>query len=440
MNKSESFSNVISVDMADYKGIFFCAFLSAVCVVTTAKGMPIIATFATIIFAVFAANKSTNEILMFLALAIPNTRSMEAFGISGAILACALFLILHLFCTQKINRKILVIGIIYLIYSFQYIVRFDDIKIGFIMPLKIVMVLWAFMFIANDLNNTHLSMENVLRINNSMFIGIVSAVIASIISTGSITRLSVVENDPNMLAVECAFVLSVYCIAYFEAYIKNLFFIGTTIVLIFLGIMCGSRMGILLLLFVIIVSILLNTKRTNRTLLFILVSTIAVIIFLSSNTGQHVLHVLEERSTVLSAQNNISNGRFDLWKEYFDTFNSNKSLWLLGFGSYTYYGLYSMAHNFLIEDLASYGIIGTTLIYYAYCVIFKTVAVENRKYNNKIRFFTVIPFIVPLIGGMTLHGISSTPNFFMMFVGIMVIFSINSYGGNKFDENILNNF
>lgn len=434
MNRSASFSNTAADERANYMGIVFCAFLSAVCVVTIAKGMPIIATFATIIFAIFASNKSANEILMFLALAIPNTRSMEAFGISGAILACALFLVLHIICTHKINRKIFVIGVIYLIYSFQFIVRFDDAKIGFIMPLKIVMVLWSMMLIAKNLNNNHLSIEYVLRINNSMFIGIVSAVIASIISTGSITRLSVIENDPNMLAVECAFVLSVYCITYFEGYISTLFFIGTTTVLVCFGIMCGSRMGILLLIFVILASILLNIRRVNRMFLLILVSTIVTIVFLSSNTGQNILHVLENRNNVLSAQNNISNGRFDLWKEYFDTFNSNKSLWLFGLGSYTYYGIDSMAHNFLIEDLASYGIIGTSLIYYAYCVVFKTVAVGNRKYKNKKRLFTVLPFVIPLIGGMTLHGISSMPNFLMMFVGIMVIFSIRMNGGNRYEQ------
>ena len=434
MNRSDYFSNMVVGDRANYKGIVFCAFLSAVCVVTTAKGMPIIATFATIIFAVFASNKSANEILMFLALAIPNTRSMEAFGISGAILACSLFLILRLICTHEMNRKIFVIGAIYLVYSFQFIVRFDDMKIGFIMPLKIVMVLWAMMLIAKDLNNDHLSMEYVLRINNSMFIGIVSAVIASIISTGSIVRLSVVENDPNMLAVECAFVLSVYCIAYFERYITTLFFIGTTTVLVCLGIMCGSRMGILLLLFTIAISILLNIRRANRTLLLISVSAIAAIVFLSSKTGQNVLYVLEARSNALVAQNNISNGRFDIWKEYFDTFNSSKSLWLLGLGSYTYYGIDSVAHNFLIEDLAAYGIIGMVLIYYAYGVVFKTVAVGSRINKKKKHLITILPFFIPLIGGMTLHGISSMPNFLMMFVGIMVIFSINLDGGNKYEQ------
>ena len=62
MNRSASFSNTAADERANYMGIVFCAFLSAVCVVTIAKGMPIIATFATIIFAIFASNKSANDI------------------------------------------------------------------------------------------------------------------------------------------------------------------------------------------------------------------------------------------------------------------------------------------------------------------------------------------------------------------------------------------
>ena len=135
MRKYISVNYLPSSEKINYYGVIFCALLSVICIIATANNLLIIASLLTIIYAIYVSTKPANEILMFIALAIPNTRSMEAFGISGAILACTFFCIIRIIHTHKINRKILLVGLIYLSYSTQFIVRFNDLKIGIIMPL-----------------------------------------------------------------------------------------------------------------------------------------------------------------------------------------------------------------------------------------------------------------------------------------------------------------
>lgn len=418
------YSSEVSYSRNKYGSIFFCAVLSALSVICTAKGITVLSTTITLIYAFWVGTRNNEEFLPLLALAIPNTRSLEAFGVSGVVLACAIFVIIRLLVQHKIETKIFGLGMTYLIYSLQFFFRFEDVKIAIVMPLKMVIVLWCFMIIASELSSTYFTSRYYIFINNSMLIGIIAAVFASLVSTGGGSRLSVVENDPNMLAAECAFILSVYCVAYFKKGLSTIQFLVGVIISVFIGLMCGSRMGILLIAVVIIISIVLNLKSVNRTTALLLIVTVAALIFVFSNAGQRTIMALQRRNNVLLAQDNFSNGRFELWKEYIAVLNSSCFLWFFGMGSYVYYGISSMAHNFLIEDIASYGIIGTFIIYIAYLVIFKTVSDKGVVKLYKQDIYTILPFFVPLFGGLTLHGMSSTPNLFMLFAGILIYKSI----------------
>lgn len=402
------------------KGIIFCAILSSLCVLSTSSGMYFISTIITLLYAVYAGSKSADKILVYLALAIPNTRSMEAFGVSGAILACTVFLFNQIIRKKKLSRGIFILGLIYLVYSLQFIIRFYDFKIGLIMPIKMVIMLWTLEMVRKSIKKEYFVMTSILYITDSMFIGIMFAVIASIISGGNIARLTIVENDPNMLSIECTFLLAVYCIAYFERIISIKLFIFYMILLGLLVLMCGSRMGILLLIILILVSLFMNINNIKRSLSLIIICIFGVSLFLISKTGQNSIAILKARNSALALQHNISNNRFDLWGEYLTIFNSNKLFWFFGLGSYSYYGIESMAHNFLLEDLSSYGVIGTLIIYCAYYTEFKGITkIKNINIYKKLYFY--IPFLIPIIGGLTLHGISSLPNFIMLFIGTMII-------------------
>lgn len=402
------------------KGIIFCAILSSLCVLSTSSGMYFISTIITLLYAVYAGSKSADKILVYLALAIPNTRSMEAFGVSGAILACTVFLFNQIVHKKKLSRGIFILGLIYLVYSLQFIIRFYDFKIGLIMPIKMVIMLWTLEMVRKSIKKEYFVMTSILYITDSMFIGIMFAVIASIISGGNIARLTIVENDPNMLSIECTFLLAVYCIAYFERIISIKLFIFYMILLGLLVLMCGSRMGILLLIILIFVSLFMNINNIKRSLSLILICIFGVSLFLISKTGQNSIAILKARNSALALQHNISNNRFDLWGEYLTIFNSNKLFWFFGLGSYSYYGIESMAHNFLLEDLSSYGVIGTLIIYCAYYKEFKGITkIKTINIYKKLYFY--IPFLIPIIGGLTLHGISSLPNFIMLFIGTMII-------------------
>ena len=96
-------------------------------------------------------------------------------------------------------------------------------------------------------------------------------------------------------------------------------------------------------------------------------------------------------------------------------------LWLFGLGNYTYYGIEEMAHNFLIEDIAGYGLIGVMLLYTTYIIIYRTLYKNSMSKGKKQRIvlYQLLPFFVPIIGGLTLHGMTSIMNTTMLFIGVL---------------------
>lgn len=397
---------------------------TVLCVFAANANMSLAASFFTLLFAVFGASRKGIEKLYLVVLAIPNTRAMEALGISGAICVCAISIIIYLIRNHKIEKSIFAYCVIYILYSLQFIVRFMDLSIGLIMPIKSVIVILFFWIYSRDKKLNEDPITLILKMNLFFFAGIMGACLASVVVNRGMRRFAIVNNDPNMLSIEIAFVLSVFCICYFRyKVLKTPAFVILAVLLATLSALCGSRMGLLLLAGVVVTSILCNLNQVNKTMFFLFVIVIVVVIFLSSNIGQNAIDVLISRNNALVSKNDISNGRMDIWNEYLDIFNSNSSLWFFGMGSYSYYGLENVAHNFLLEDIASYGIIGTIILYFAYLKVFRfahNTFKENTGYTRKT-IYSFVPFVVPIVGGITLHGLTNIPNTLMMFMGAIII-------------------
>ena len=127
----------------------------------------------------------------------------------------------------------------------------------------------------------------------------------------------------------------------------------------------------------------------------------ALLLFLLSSTGQAFLEAFLIRNENLESHGDISNHRFDLWAAYISVFNSDPILWFMGLGDYREYGILKQAHNFLIEDLAAYGIIGVSILYLTY----RSIYVHQYKFSKclnsiKMGLFSKIPFLVPIMCGM----------------------------------------
>jgi len=373
------------------------------------------------IFLILAWFLPLDQQLMFVALGLPNTKALGFAGISCSIIICAIVVLKNLAKTKNIT-SILLIVIIYVSYCTQYLIRFNDYSIGLVMPIKTAFNLLFFYILASNRKIACTSFDIGFKATIALFAGIVSAFWVSLNQGDTETaRVAIEGNDPNMLAIESAFTVSYLCVYYYrKKFFSKWFFLGAISILAMISLLCGSRMGLILMAFVIGVSLLLNLHHLKRSSLLILVFGAALVAFLLSSTGQHIIDVLIMRNENLERSGNISNDRFELWSMYISVFNSDPKLWFIGLGDYTVYNLPKQAHNFLLEDIAAYGLIGVTILYLSYRKIY-LLQYNMAKQFNKIRpkLFTMLPFFVPIIGGLTLHGLTNIMNTTMLYLGVL---------------------
>ncbi len=369
---------------------------------------------------------SLEQQLYLVALALPNTKALGFGGISCSIVICAISEFRYCFFSK--NKPPIPFGVIlYLLYCIQFYVRFEDIMISVVMPIKQVMNMLFFIVLASNKRIFANSFQIGVKSSLFLFAGIVSAFFFSSFARISMGRMAIVGNDPNILAVEVAFTFSYVCLAYVK--LKNMsqtVFGIMFVALLLVCALCGSRMGFLLFGFIIIVTIAMNAKSFGKVTGMFLPVVMAAGVFLASNFGQEIIESVQYRMELLETNDNMSNGRFETWDLYLSVLNSSPYMWLFGMGDYTQYGIENQAHNFFIEDLSGYGIIGLLILYPTYFAIYrrlyKNAVIYGGKPNNGIYRF--LPLFVPLIGGLTLHGLVSIMNTTMLFLGIMALTKI----------------
>lgn len=364
--------------------------------------------------------KQENQLYM-IALSLPNTKALALGGISASILICVVAVMWNYIKRNK-RASIPMTAIILLFYCIQYLIRSNDVLMGIVMPIKTMVNILFFLLLTSNMKIAQKSFDTGLKASISMFVGITSALVASIFGNSELGgRFTIAGNDSNMISIEIAFVIAYLSVAYFtRKQISNIAYLGIACALGLMSMMCSSRMGILLYIFVIIVSLSLNARRVGKTMMMIVVLGVAGVSFLLLPFGQSLIDGLLLRMEVLENAADISNGRFEIWNEYFAVLNSNQLYWLFGLGSYADKGLENMAHNFLLEDIAAYGIIGVILLYSTY------VSIYRKQYRlshivNPFRWslYYSMPFFVPIIGSLTLHGLGSIMITTMLYLGVL---------------------
>lgn len=373
------------------------------------------------------------QMLYMVAIGIPNTKALGFGGISCSIIVCAIAVIKYYIMRKE--KPHLPMGIfIYLLFCIFSIFNYDNIISGIVMPLKQAINMIFFVLLISNSIVANNSFSIGLKASIALFLGIIFAFFSSIISSLDVGRLAVVGNDPNILAVEAAFVFVYICIAFVKSnFLSSLVFSIMAIVLCLICVLCGSRMGLLLFAIIILLTIALNANSSRKVFLMAIVIVIGAVLFLQSNLGQDLLNAFVMRMEMLESNDNVSNGRFELWNQYYKALNSSPTSWLFGLGDYTKYGIEDQAHNFLIEDLASYGIIGLLILYPTYIGIYKRQYKTSIKYcgSSRLNLYRLMPLMTPIIGGVTLHGLFSIMDTTMLYLGVLAMAKIPNSNKGK---------
>lgn len=402
---------------------FICGILSALsCMNYSSEGANTVSMAFSTLYILLSSGLSLENQLYMMVFAIPNTKALGFGGISCSIIICSIVAVKYILFAR--NRPKITWGItLYLIYSLQFIVRFNDVMIGLVMPIKQVLNMLFFLVLAADKNIAKNSFVVGLKASLSLFGGIVFAFFFSSFTRNEFGRMAVAGNDPNILAIEAMFALCFISLAYINKLLPISIYGLALVLLSLVCTLCGSRMGLILLAIVLLSTILLNSTKAQKVIPVFLLIILTSVGFFFSSLGQQVLDNLMNRIELLEANDNITNGRFEIWDLYYTAINSSYLTWLFGLGDYTKFGIEDQAHNFFIEDLAGYGILGILIIYPTYFSIYKSQYHHSKRYygNDNNNFYRFLPLFIPLIGGLTLHGLASIMNTTMLYLGTLAL-------------------
>lgn len=375
----------------------------------------------TIIYVLYATRLPIESQFVLIAIALPNTKALNIMGVSGAVCVCAVSSLVN-YSKKSVSKAVLLLAFSFLIYSLQYYYRFSDFTLGVIRPVKTFMNLVFFSMMSRDVNVLKRTSEIGFKGAIGLFWGIVSAAVATVLKNGFSGRFSVVGNDPNILSIECATAMAIFSLAFFEygslKLPKYIVYFGVLGLVVLLS---ASRMGLILFAFVVLSSIFLNPKKLGRASVLLVLLVLGISVFLASDIGQNALDSFLTKHYSLVQKDDLSNGRLNFWTNYISVFNSSPGLWWIGMGDYRYFGIENQAHNFLLEDIANYGIIGLFTLYLAYFLVYRA-TYRNASFLAGVRntrVFQLIPFLIPIIGGMTLHGLTNIIDTTLLFMGVL---------------------
>ncbi len=213
------------------------------------------------------------------------------------------------------------------------------------------------------------------------------------------------------------------------AVFRRAWYIGITISGLFLVMMSGSRAGTGIAIVVIAVELIFEKNNRGRiiALIFVVIPPALIIIGMK---GFDTLGVLNRTFSIVSSSTVASdNVRSEIWKMGLQQFSRSP---LFGTGilafdfDFGYYKAHQSAHNFLIELLMSYGVIGTILYGKLVYLIFRFCT--PRKPYIRLVLLTFASYL-----GFSLVEPTFTERI-ILFVFLLVI---TSKCGNKSERNMI---
>lgn len=258
---------------------------------------------------------------------------------------------------------------------------------------------------------------------------VISFIIAIILNPSSIinvSRFSLTSSGENVLGILAGvlFVNLVYII--FIKGPEDLFkYYCLSVCVLCIGFLTGSRsffieVGIAIIGLLLWLIIYGKWRLLLKTMVFILfVSTFLLMLYSQSMQTYNYIEGLINRIIKLQSSD-VSNGRFEIWEQYAYVFSNHPIYLLLGGLDFNAFAINFVAHNMIIEQVASYGIVGSGLITYIYFKTFKNI--KNKSSSELIlsdgSFISLLSFLLVSMVSHTLLGVPQTSMLFMCLISI----------------------
>lgn len=163
---------------------------------------------------------------------------------------------------------------------------------------------------------------------------------------------------------------------------------------ILFGLMSASRSFLIVfftLLFVFMLELIIKPKHNKRIIIVLIITTLLMLIFVTIYM-RPILIIISDRFK----SGDVSGSRFDIYRKYFNILRKSPYL-IFGSGMQDYnekYGLPYSSHNFFIEIISIWGIVGLALTFFWCIGLYSSLKLKKFIFlKNK----TILP-LLPLLG------------------------------------------
>lgn len=403
--------------------------------------LTLLASLVIVLITLFCNLEKTFEIL-FIALPFFNVLNMKI-GQPSLYYVLVLIFLFKYFTYKKgfqLRKKLLLIVLIVLF------------TIGNLITLTSTYITWLFLLIPLILSYKEKFLEN--QFNNIVYNYALSMIISSLVglymqrnnlsiytssyvwNNGNIlTRFSGLYGDSNVYSQSLLIIISllVFNLFYYNKANRKIT-ITFIIVLSLFGILTYSKMNILGLLFIFIITIIylyFSNLKTKKGILKILVLTILLIalsLFGIKYIISHLDNEIISSYLIRFSAHDLLTGRMSVYSHFISILEENPLYWFLGMGFNNYITpfyissteMVKYAHNLYIECISLYGLPITIVIFMFIC----KKSLSSFKINHSV--IMIMPIAVLIITGLTLHGNLEFSFFFNL---ILIIQCLNYKGG-----------
>lgn len=247
-------------------------------------------------------------------------------------------------------------------------------------------------------------------------------------------------NNPNDFSMLVIFSMSLLLYIHNKMLINNKLFPIAILSLMFFGLITQSRTFVLGLaviasfyLFIFLkpkFKFSIKIKNIIQGVIFLIIILIIMFTpFFTSAIDASLERILNPR------RGDISGSRFNLWIQYYELLITNIKYLLFGVGSsmdiLNNYGIDQVAHNFIIELIVDFGILGTLITYFLFYNLKNIIIGEHIKGFKIKHFIALMPMTVLLVLSLTRHSPLNISFIIQFTISCMVIFIENIIRSNK---------
>ena len=369
---------------------------------------------------IYASTCNNEQLASFMLLLVAPNRLLTLGPISAPALVMLVGVVrMSMGGKSKISREALICSILILTTSILAAIN------GRSQLLSSIKVLIVLCFIRMYFPSTRPTKRYIEYVENCSLGCIITSTLALVINPRLLTenvRFSLTgSGGENVLGILCAvMIINLLIIVFYRNDQRKVVHVASAISLLLVCFLTGSRTAFLCLIIGIIgICVLACIKLQFKHAFYLILLVVAVggLAHLILNGNEVVTDYVQRLvyRTQKLANSDISNGRFEIWKAYFEVLKSNPRILWFGGMNQASFGINIVAHNMILEQLVEYGIIGSFLILILYCVTYSDVINAS---DSRARALSegMVPVIALLVASMFSHTLIGIPQTMMLFV------------------------